>query len=287
MDTSEFISPVRLVRAYKTSTGARVAISLRANTDYQVTNVGDKQIQVDGDGAGADARRPPDRRPGLLGRFSVDRRQRPPRERLPVRAVHGRRSLGRSNSVFGTGAGANVELLLDSRRILYDSMSAQSLPYRASDQHGLRERGHPLDLPAHQRRRAVEHHRVRRSAGTVTVKSTTCRGTRRSRPAPVEGPRLAALREHHPRRADRVDQVRAADGAGGEAGEGRSRSRPPDPAAQLRAGSRRRARGAVARLVAWHRAGRHARQPAHPQGDRAAARESASSCATSTSRRRR
>ena len=38
---------MRLVRAYKTSTGARVAISLRANTDYQVTNVGDKQIQVD------------------------------------------------------------------------------------------------------------------------------------------------------------------------------------------------------------------------------------------------
>ncbi len=36
LDTSEFISPVRMVRAYKTSTGTRVAISLRKETTYKV-----------------------------------------------------------------------------------------------------------------------------------------------------------------------------------------------------------------------------------------------------------
>lgn len=36
LDTGEFISPVRMVRAYKTSAGTRVAISLRAEAKYKV-----------------------------------------------------------------------------------------------------------------------------------------------------------------------------------------------------------------------------------------------------------
>jgi type IV pilus assembly protein PilQ len=36
LDTGDFISPIRMVRAYSTSRGARVAISLRTATDYQV-----------------------------------------------------------------------------------------------------------------------------------------------------------------------------------------------------------------------------------------------------------
>jgi type IV pilus assembly protein PilQ len=36
LDTGEFVSPVRMVRAYKTSTGTRVAISLRRDAKYKV-----------------------------------------------------------------------------------------------------------------------------------------------------------------------------------------------------------------------------------------------------------
>lgn len=132
MDTSEFISPVRLVRAYKTSTGARVAISLRANTDYQVTNIGDKQIQVD---VTVPAQMLADRQIAAQGFSTVS----------PSTGGDGRlenayqseqfiSSSGRSvdpNSVFGTGAGANdpSSLLGFASGFLYDSMSAQSLPY--------------------------------------------------------------------------------------------------------------------------------------------------------------
>ena len=132
MDTSEFISPVRLVRAYKTSTGARVAISLRANTDYQVSNVGDKQIQVD---VTVPAQMLADRQIAAQGFSTVS----------PSSGDSGRlenayqseqfiSSSGRSvdpNSVFGVGAGANdpSSLLGFASGFLYDSMSAQSLPY--------------------------------------------------------------------------------------------------------------------------------------------------------------
>ena len=37
LDTGDFVSPVRMVRAYSTSKGARVAISLRTATEYDVT----------------------------------------------------------------------------------------------------------------------------------------------------------------------------------------------------------------------------------------------------------
>ncbi|MEC8193873.1 MAG: type IV pilus secretin PilQ [Myxococcota bacterium] len=37
LDTGDFISPIRMVRAYSTSKGARIAISLRTATDYDVT----------------------------------------------------------------------------------------------------------------------------------------------------------------------------------------------------------------------------------------------------------
>jgi type IV pilus assembly protein PilQ len=132
MDTSEFISPVRLVRAYKTSTGARVAISLRANTDYKVTTAGDKQIHVD---VTVPSQMIADRQIAAQGFSSVS----------PSSGDTGRienayqseqfiNSAGRSvdpNSVFGTGAGANdpSSLLGFASGFLYDSMSAQSLPY--------------------------------------------------------------------------------------------------------------------------------------------------------------
>jgi type IV pilus assembly protein PilQ len=45
LDTGDFVSPVRMVRAYATSKGARVAISLRTATEYQV-NRGPSGITV-------------------------------------------------------------------------------------------------------------------------------------------------------------------------------------------------------------------------------------------------
>ncbi|RME26415.1 MAG: type IV pilus secretin family protein [Deltaproteobacteria bacterium] len=47
IDTSQFYSPVRSVRAYPTRSGARVAINLRTNTQYTVHEAGDNQIFVD------------------------------------------------------------------------------------------------------------------------------------------------------------------------------------------------------------------------------------------------
>jgi len=46
LDSGEFISPIRMVRAYKTSKGARVAITLRREVDYRAYRSGG-QIHVD------------------------------------------------------------------------------------------------------------------------------------------------------------------------------------------------------------------------------------------------
>ncbi len=47
LDTGEFISPVRMVRAYKTGSGARVAISLRRNVKYKHTITGRGLVVLD------------------------------------------------------------------------------------------------------------------------------------------------------------------------------------------------------------------------------------------------
>jgi len=47
LDTGEFISPVRMVRAYKTGNGARVAISLRRNTKYRHSITGNGIVVID------------------------------------------------------------------------------------------------------------------------------------------------------------------------------------------------------------------------------------------------
>ena len=41
LDTGDFISPIRMVRAYSTSSGARVAISMRVASDYNVSSTDD------------------------------------------------------------------------------------------------------------------------------------------------------------------------------------------------------------------------------------------------------
>jgi type IV pilus assembly protein PilQ len=47
LDTGEFISPVRMVRAYKTASGARVAISLRRNTKFRHSITGNGLVVID------------------------------------------------------------------------------------------------------------------------------------------------------------------------------------------------------------------------------------------------
>ncbi len=47
LDASQFISPVRMVRAYRTSTGARVAIDLRSSATYTVTRTASGLVYVD------------------------------------------------------------------------------------------------------------------------------------------------------------------------------------------------------------------------------------------------
>ena len=47
IDTTEFVSPVKMVRAYRTSSGARVAISLRADTTYTARMGDDGTLVVD------------------------------------------------------------------------------------------------------------------------------------------------------------------------------------------------------------------------------------------------
>lgn len=47
LDASQFLSPVRVVRAYRTSTGARVAIDLRQDASYTVTKAATGLIYVD------------------------------------------------------------------------------------------------------------------------------------------------------------------------------------------------------------------------------------------------
>lgn len=49
LDTGDFISPIRMVRAYRISGGTRVAISLRSNSEYRHTITGDGIIVVDVD----------------------------------------------------------------------------------------------------------------------------------------------------------------------------------------------------------------------------------------------
>ncbi len=47
LDASQFISPVRMVRAYRTSTGARVAIDLRSSATFTVTRTASGLVYVD------------------------------------------------------------------------------------------------------------------------------------------------------------------------------------------------------------------------------------------------
>ncbi len=131
LDASGFASPVRMVRAYRTSSGARVAISLRASTTYQARLTDDGLLLVD-------LAIPPGMKPehelpeqayaavspgtpqeGLKGAYQQE-----------IMIGSGGRTVN-PQAAFGSGAGASdpAALLGMASGFAYDSSSAAATPY--------------------------------------------------------------------------------------------------------------------------------------------------------------
>jgi len=134
LDTGDFISPVRMVRAYSTSKGARIAISLRTASDYQV-NRGPSGITVRFDVPPAlqeeyiAARTAGTQDFGSVGPSQSDG---PIRNAYQEEIVIG--AAGRTvspSSAWGLGGGANdpASLLGMASGFQIDSSSAATVPY--------------------------------------------------------------------------------------------------------------------------------------------------------------
>jgi len=133
LDTGDFISPIRMVRAYSTSKGARVAISLRTATDYTVTR-GQKGVTVNFNVPAAlqeeyVSARTSTQDFGAVGPAESDG---PIRNAYQEEIVIG--SSGRTvspNSAWGTGGGSNnpASLLGMASGFQIDSSTAASVPY--------------------------------------------------------------------------------------------------------------------------------------------------------------
>ena len=133
LDTGDFISPIRMVRAYSTSKGARVAISLRTATDYTVTR-GQKGVTVNFNVPAAlqeeyVSARTSTQDFGAVGPAESDG---PIRNAYQEEIVIG--SSGRTvspNSAWGTGGGSSdpASLLGMASGFQIDSSTAASVPY--------------------------------------------------------------------------------------------------------------------------------------------------------------
>ena len=133
LDTGDFISPIRMVRAYSTSKGARVAISLRTATDYTVTR-GLKGVTVNFNVPAAlqeeyVSAQTSTQDFGAVGPAESDG---PIRNAYQEEIVIG--SSGRTvspNSAWGTGGGSNdpASLLGMASGFQIDSSTAASVPY--------------------------------------------------------------------------------------------------------------------------------------------------------------
>jgi len=133
LDTGDFISPIRMVRAYSTSKGARVAISLRTATDYTVKK-GKKGVTVNFSVPAAlqeeyVAARTSTQDYGAVG---------PAESEGPIRNAYQEEivigSTGRTvspNSAWGTGGGSAdpASLLGMASGFQIDSSTAASVPY--------------------------------------------------------------------------------------------------------------------------------------------------------------
>ena len=133
LDTGDFISPIRMVRAYSTSSGARVAISLRVAGEYTVDSTDDGIKVSVAVPAGMQeeyiAARTATQDFGAVGPSSPDG---PITNAYQEEIVIG--SAGRTvspNSAWGTGGGSNdpAALLGMASGFQIDSSTAASLPY--------------------------------------------------------------------------------------------------------------------------------------------------------------
>jgi type IV pilus assembly protein PilQ len=133
LDTGDFVSPIRMVRAYSTSRGARVAISLRTAADYQV-NKGPRGVTVNFSVPAAlqeeyVAARTATQDFGSVGPAQSDG---PIRNAYQEEIVIG--ASGRTvspNSAWGTGGGSSdpASLLGMAAGFQIDSSTAASVPY--------------------------------------------------------------------------------------------------------------------------------------------------------------
>ncbi len=130
LDSGEFISPVRMVRAYKTSKGARVAITMRRSVDYKAYRSGN-QILVD-------FAVPQDMRDQYAAAQQDHSTVGPAQGEQPLRNAYQEEIvIGRGGrtvspqSAWGRGGGAMdpASLLGMASGFMYDASSATSLPY--------------------------------------------------------------------------------------------------------------------------------------------------------------
>jgi type IV pilus assembly protein PilQ len=133
LDTGDFVSPIRMVRAYSTSRGARVAISLRTAVDYRV-NRGPRGVTVSFNVPAAlqeeyVAARSSTQDYGAVG---------PAKSEGPIRNAYQEEIVigasGRTispNAAWGTGGGSNnpAALLGMAAGFQIDSSTAASVPY--------------------------------------------------------------------------------------------------------------------------------------------------------------
>ena len=133
LDTSDFVSPIRMVRAYSTSSGARVAISLRVAAEYALASTDDGYTVTFDVPPGMQeeyvAARTATQDFGAVGPSSPDE---PIVNAYSEEIVIG--SAGRTvspNSAWGTGGGSSnpAALLGMASGFQIDSSSAASLPY--------------------------------------------------------------------------------------------------------------------------------------------------------------
>jgi len=133
LDASHFISPVRMVRAYRTREGTRVAINLRRNTGYEIKKGAGHLLYVDVE---VPSDMQADRELARQG-FTSAAPSTPSGDGV-LRGAHQEELLigatGRTvkpNDVFGTGGGANdpAALFGMSAGFMFDSASASSMPF--------------------------------------------------------------------------------------------------------------------------------------------------------------
>ena len=132
LDTSQFISPIRMVRAYRTSSGARVAITLSSDATYTVKTGTGGLLYIEVPVSAAMQR---ERQQAVQSHYSVSpsggsssSNQNAYRQGLLI-GESGRTADPNSTFSGGQGALSGYSHVASADGFLYDSSSATSLPY--------------------------------------------------------------------------------------------------------------------------------------------------------------